>query len=122
MTEMVFGTHPVRDGEPILPRWWRTIDKLSLSCILLLFGIGILLALAASPPLASRNGLGAFMELRDEKVAMFVRQLPRGRHNLSYRLRAEIPGSFSALPTRGYAMYAPELKGNADEIKLAIED
>ena len=60
MTEMVFGTHPVRDGEPILPHWWRTIDKWTLSAILLLFGIGILLALAASPPLASRNGYDAF--------------------------------------------------------------
>ena len=41
---------------------------------------------------------------------------------MSYRLRAEIPGKFSALPTRGYAMYAPELKGNSDEIKLQIAD
>ena len=32
------------------------------------------------------------------------------------------PGRFSALPANGYAMYAPELKGNSDEIKLAIED
>ncbi len=60
MTEMVFGTHQVRDGEPILPRWWRTIDKWTLSAILLLFSVGILLGLAASPPLASRNGFGAF--------------------------------------------------------------
>ena len=32
------------------------------------------------------------------------------------------PCQFSALPTRGYAMYAPELKGNSDEIKLGIND
>jgi len=37
-------------------------------------------------------------------------------------MRAEIPGSFSALPARGYAMYAPELKANSDEIKLTIVD
>jgi uncharacterized protein YfaS (alpha-2-macroglobulin family) len=37
-------------------------------------------------------------------------------------MRAEIPGKFSALPARAYAMYAPELKGNSDEIKLRIED
>ncbi len=60
MTEMVYGTLPMRDGEPILPRWWRTIDKWSMSCILLLFGVGILLGLAASPPLASRNGFEPF--------------------------------------------------------------
>ncbi|MDE9450770.1 putative lipid II flippase FtsW [Aliiroseovarius sp. Z3] len=60
MTEMVYGAVPARDGDPILPRWWRTIDKWSVSCILILFGIGILLGLAASPPLAERNGLSQF--------------------------------------------------------------
>jgi uncharacterized protein YfaS (alpha-2-macroglobulin family) len=68
------------------------------------------------------DGLGAYMELRDEKVCFFVRRLPRGKHSVSYRLRAEIPGQFSALPTRAYAMYAPELRGNSDEIKLRIVD
>jgi cell division protein FtsW len=60
MTEMVFGTVPLRSGEPILPRWWRTIDKLSLACVLALFGIGLLLGLAASVPLAEKNGLDPF--------------------------------------------------------------
>ncbi len=60
MTEMVYGTIPVRSGDPILPRWWRTIDKWTMSCILMLFGIGLLLGLAASPPLAARNGLEPF--------------------------------------------------------------
>lgn len=60
MTEMVYGSVPTRDGEPIIPRWWRTIDKWSMSCVLILFGIGLLLGLAASPPLAERNGFGAF--------------------------------------------------------------
>ncbi|MGJ8642497.1 MAG: alpha-2-macroglobulin family protein [Luteolibacter sp.] len=65
-------------------------------------------------------GLGAYMELRDEKVCLFVQNLPRGNHNLSYRLRAEIPGKFSALPTRAEAMYAPELKANSDEMKIRV--
>ena len=60
MTEMVYGAVPVRDGEPILPKWWRTIDKWSVSCVLILFGIGILLGLAASPPLAEKNGFQPF--------------------------------------------------------------
>lgn len=68
------------------------------------------------------NDMGAYMELRDEKVCFFVRQLARGKHSVSYRMRAEIPGRFSALPTVAAAMYAPELKGNSDEIKLAVED
>ncbi len=69
-----------------------------------------------------RNEMGAYMELRDERVTFFVRALARGKHSLSYRVRAEIPGRFSALPTRASAMYAPELKANSDETKLRIED
>jgi len=60
MTEMVYGSIPVRDGEPILSNWWRTIDKVAILCVLLLFGVGLLLALAASPPLAHRNGFEPF--------------------------------------------------------------
>ncbi len=60
MTEMVYGTVPLRDAEPILPKWWRTLDKWSMSCVLILFGIGILLGLAASVPLAERNGFEPF--------------------------------------------------------------
>lgn len=68
------------------------------------------------------GGMGAYMELRDNRVAFFVRALARGKHSISYRMRAEIPGKFSALPTRASAMYAPELKANSDEIKLNIVD
>jgi uncharacterized protein YfaS (alpha-2-macroglobulin family) len=37
-------------------------------------------------------------------------------------MRAETPGRFSALPTKASAMYAPELRGNSDELKLNIND
>jgi len=60
MTEMVYGSNPSRVREPVLPRWWRTIDKVTLTAILVLFGIGLLLGLAASVPLATRNGLPEF--------------------------------------------------------------
>jgi alpha-2-macroglobulin len=68
------------------------------------------------------NELGAYVEFRDNRVALFARSLARGRHSVSYRMRAEIPGRFSALPTRASAMYAPELKGNSDELKLNIDE
>lgn len=60
MTEMVYGAIPVQSGDPVLPRWWRTVDKWTLSCILALFGIGLMLGLAASPPLAAKNGFEPF--------------------------------------------------------------
>ncbi len=70
----------------------------------------------------TRNALGAYVEFRDNRVAFFCRTLARGTHSVAYRMRAEIPGKFSALPTRGYAMYAPELRANSDEIKLRVAD
>ena len=60
MTEMVYGAVPAQGGEPILPKWWRTIDKWTISCVLILFAIGLLLGFAASPPLAERNGQDPF--------------------------------------------------------------
>ena len=68
MTEMVHGAIPAAAGEPVLPRWWRTIDRWSLGCVLLLFGIGLLLGLAASPPLAERNGLQPFHYVERQAV------------------------------------------------------
>jgi uncharacterized protein YfaS (alpha-2-macroglobulin family) len=70
----------------------------------------------------TRDAPGAYVEFRDNRVVFFCRALSRGRHSLSYRMRAEIPGKFSALPTRGYGMYAPELRANSDEIKLRVVD
>ncbi len=60
MTAMAHGTVRIQDGEPILPKWWRTLDRWTMSCVLMLFGIGLLLGLAASVPLAERNGFEPF--------------------------------------------------------------
>ncbi|MCF1708945.1 putative lipid II flippase FtsW [Tabrizicola sp. J26] len=68
MTEMVYGSMPARVGEPVLPRWWRTIDKWSMTSIMMLFGIGLLLGLAASVPLATRNGLDPFHYVQRQAI------------------------------------------------------
>ncbi len=56
MTEMAHGTVVVHTGDAVIPRWWSTIDRVTLGCVFALFAIGILLGFAASPPLAERNG------------------------------------------------------------------
>jgi len=48
--------------------------------------------------------------------------LGQGEHLLRYRLRAEIPGVFHALPTVLYGMYVPELRANSDEHVIKIVD
>lgn len=79
MTEMVFGATPVRAGDPILPKWWRTIDRWSLFAVLMLFAFGLVLGLAASVPLAEKNNLPPFYYVTRQAVfgsmgllAMFV--------------------------------------------------
>jgi cell division protein FtsW len=68
MTEMVYGAMPAQVREPVLPRWWRTIDKWSMIGVMVLFGIGILLGLAASVPLASRNGLVPYYYVQKQAI------------------------------------------------------
>ncbi len=84
-------------------------------------------AIAGFEPVDVRSGYtegsqGAYVEFRDESVAFFMRTLARGKHSVSYRLRAETPGKFSALPAKAWAMYAPELRGNSEEIRLIVVD
>jgi uncharacterized protein YfaS (alpha-2-macroglobulin family) len=68
------------------------------------------------------NTLGAYVEWRDNRTTLFVRELPQGKSSVTYRMRAEIPGIFSALPAKATAMYAPELRGNSDESNVRIEE
>ncbi len=60
MTGIVYGPVEVNTGEPILPQWWRTVDRWTLACIFLLSLIGLVMALAASPAIAGRNNLDPF--------------------------------------------------------------
>ncbi len=63
-----------------------------------------------------------YQELRDRKVALFIDKLPEGFWEIRYRLRAETPGEFHALPVLGEAMYVPEIRANGAEIRLTVED
>lgn len=64
----------------------------------------------------------AHVELRSDRVAFFLSQIPAGVTKLSYELRAEAPGRFHALPARVEAMYAPELRATSDEMRLEVRD
>jgi len=83
---------------------------------------------AGLEPVDLRSGYGwgdgfcSNVELRDDKVAFFVDDLPQGQRVLRYQMRAEIPGRFHALPTNGYAMYAPEVRAISNEMRLEVHD
>ena len=76
---------------------------------------------ALSGYISGDGGFSAYMEPRDQTVDFFIRALPRGTHTLRYQLRAEAPGNYKALPAEASAMYAPELRGNSEDIRLIIE-
>jgi len=64
----------------------------------------------------------ATVELRDDRVLFFVQSLSPGDHVLRYRLRAEVPGQFLALPANGFAMYNPEIRANSSDKRIRIID
>jgi uncharacterized protein YfaS (alpha-2-macroglobulin family) len=67
-----------------------------------------------------QHGTWINRELRDEKVVSFFYHLPQGKQAVTYKLRAEIPGTFRVLPHKGYAMYAPRVRAISDSDGMTI--
>lgn len=53
-------------------------------------------------------------------MAFAVKHLGIGAHTLTYKLVAQIPGSYCAMPTQVYNMYDPTVRaaGTADDITV----
>jgi uncharacterized protein YfaS (alpha-2-macroglobulin family) len=66
------------------------------------------------------GGGWAYVENREKKTAMFLREISRGAHSFTYRVRVETPGVIHVLPSKVEAMYAPRLCGNSDEITIVV--
>ena len=60
MTDAIHGIQAMRTPGPILPRWLQTVDQWVLVAVLMLFTIGLLLGMAASPVIAQRVDAAAF--------------------------------------------------------------
>jgi len=71
---------------------------------------------------AGTRSTWVYQELRDRKVAMFIDHLPQGLWEIRYTLRAEVPGSFHALPLLGEAMYVPEVRANGEEVRVEVAE
>ena len=57
-----------RTDTSLLGRWWWTVDRWSLMALLMIVTAGVLLALAASPPVAERLGLETFYFARRHMI------------------------------------------------------
>ncbi len=64
-----------------------------------------------------------FLELtvRDEKIALFSNFLKQGKHIFNYALRPELTGDFHVMPSQGYQMYRPAVRGSGAEVKLQVK-
>ena len=61
MTALTFRSVMMsRPAGSVLDNWWHAIDKWVLGAVLVLFAVGMVLGLAASPPLAEKNGLWTY--------------------------------------------------------------
>jgi alpha-2-macroglobulin len=60
------------------------------------------------------------VDVRDDRIAFFARQLPVGTHVIEYNLRAQTPGVSVALPTRVEGMYDPRLRAESASARVEV--
>ena len=81
---------------------------------------------ATRDPRSGIDGTGrsrrVHQELRDRQVALFIDKLPEGLWEVRYEMRAEVPGTYHALPVLGHAMYVPEIRCNGDELRVTVDE
>lgn len=65
----------LRLDRSVVGQWWYTVDRWSLAAIFLLIGIGAILALAATPAIATRLGLDPFFFVRRQFALLPVAAL-----------------------------------------------
>lgn len=68
------------------------------------------------------RSINAYNEWRDNRVVLFIENLPEGIWEVEYLARIQTPGKFHALPVSAQAMYVPEIMGNGLEHIWAITD
>ncbi len=59
-------------------------------------------------------------EFRDEKAVFFAHTWWERTYDISYTIRAEVPGDYHIMPTRVSSMYFPEINGSGDEARMRI--
>lgn len=60
------------------------------------------------------------IDVRDDRVAFFARNLSKGEHVIEYNLRAQTPGASHTLPTMLQAMYEPSLRAYSPESRIEV--
>ena len=73
MTELTFrGLTRGRIETSVVGDWWETVDRWSLGALMVIFALGMILCLAASVPLAHKNGLWPYHYVVRQAVYMVM--------------------------------------------------
>jgi len=60
-----------RSDRGLLAQWWFTVDRVLMSAVLLLMATGVLISMAASPPVAERIGVDTFHFIKSQLFYLF---------------------------------------------------
>ncbi len=61
-----------RSDRGLLAQWWFTVDRALMTAVLLLMAMGVLIAMAASPPVAERIGLESFHFVKNQLLYLVL--------------------------------------------------
>ena len=104
-----------RTDRGALARWWYTVDRPLLSAALLLMAMGVLISMAASPPVAERIGTEPFHFIKSQLFYLvFAVVLVFGVSFLDrlWVRRAGLGGFIAALALMALSLkFGPEIKG-----------
>jgi cell division protein FtsW len=104
-----------RSDRGLLANWWFTIDRSLLTAVFLLMASGVLISMAASPPVAERIGVDSFHFFKNQLVylfpAIFV-LIATSFLNARQTRRFALWSFFGALALMVAALFfGPEIKG-----------
>jgi cell division protein FtsW len=104
-----------RSDRGALARWWFTVDRPLLSAALLLMAVGVLVSMAASPPVAARIGLDPYHFVRSQLFYLCLAVAVMVTISFFDRVwvrRSALVGFFGALGLMFLALFfGPEIKG-----------
>src|SRR5215216_156412 len=104
-----------RSDRGLFASWWFTVDRLLLSAVLLLMAAGVLISMAASPPVAERLGLDSFHFFKNQLFYLGFAVIILIATSLFEPLQARRAGFlvfFGSLALMVVALfYGPEIKG-----------
>ncbi|NOS85735.1 MAG: hypothetical protein HOP31_11390 [Ignavibacteria bacterium] len=62
------------------------------------------------------------MDIRDNRIVFFAASMVQQEYEFSYLLRAQIPGTYNVMPSRGMLMYYPDYNGSGENNIIKITD